>query len=267
MNIWTPQFWEPSQKPEPGFDEINWDHPHANGLVGCWLFNEGAGRSFHNKVDGGSSLSPGSAVWTQGQGGIGVKWNDVGTYTPIRVPYSPSLRPSNITIVFGRETTSLGSDFAQIYGAYNLDTELDLCFVVIGGNNCRFRQSIAGSSAFTTVANLVSTGYHQYAVSRSTTGAQRWYRDAVLFTTASGGAGTIDNTGIDLGLGGAVPGGFNCQNQRGIYTYIYNYVLSDAMINDIHSVPFGMFSSGLPRSEGAVSGGLLLNRRRQILAA
>jgi len=46
-------------KPLPGA-QIDWGHPLAQGLVGCWLMNEGAGQGFADLV--GATLASGTGV-------------------------------------------------------------------------------------------------------------------------------------------------------------------------------------------------------------
>jgi hypothetical protein len=43
--------WTPTSKPPPGAT-IDWGHPLARGLVGCWLFNEGSGIRVTNIASG-----------------------------------------------------------------------------------------------------------------------------------------------------------------------------------------------------------------------
>lgn len=52
----------PQQKPGPG-SEIDWGHPLSRGLVGCWLFNEGAGLRVRDMVAGEfGAVQPGASV-------------------------------------------------------------------------------------------------------------------------------------------------------------------------------------------------------------
>lgn len=49
-------------KPAPGSTQINWSHPLAQGLVGCWLFNEGAGTP-HNLARPVPLTATGETTW------------------------------------------------------------------------------------------------------------------------------------------------------------------------------------------------------------
>lgn len=55
------------QKPVPG-SQIDWGHPLARGLVGCWLFNEGAGKSIAELTAGSNGLATGGFKWTTAHG-------------------------------------------------------------------------------------------------------------------------------------------------------------------------------------------------------
>ena len=57
------QFRDPTEKPPPGA-QIDWGHPLARGLVGCWLFHEGAGSSLANLCgDYGRATPTGGIAW------------------------------------------------------------------------------------------------------------------------------------------------------------------------------------------------------------
>jgi hypothetical protein len=55
----------PQQKPGPG-SEIDWGHPLSRGLVGCWLFNEGAGKLSSNLVGMGRATFNAGVLWKNG---------------------------------------------------------------------------------------------------------------------------------------------------------------------------------------------------------
>ena len=74
-------------KPPVG-SQINWGHPLARGLVGCWLFNEGAGgkahdlsgRGNHGALTNFAFPSTPTSGWNPGRTGIGLKFDGVDDY-------------------------------------------------------------------------------------------------------------------------------------------------------------------------------------------
>ena len=69
--------------PLPGAT-INWGHPLANGLVGNWLLNEGAGIKARNSVKGGASDGTlTNFLWTSVSGWTGGKFGTCLTFNNI----------------------------------------------------------------------------------------------------------------------------------------------------------------------------------------
>lgn len=87
MPYWNP---DPRIKPRCG-SHIRWDHPLAKGLVGCWLFNEGAGASASNLV---TSQGNATLVDTVAYCPNGIRVTNPGSgsgYTGVRIPAYPKL--------------------------------------------------------------------------------------------------------------------------------------------------------------------------------
>ena len=67
------------QKPLLG-RQINWAHPLAKGLVGCWVFNEGSGNKVYDiashKYDLDFNNSP---IWSPGKDGYSIFFDDAST--------------------------------------------------------------------------------------------------------------------------------------------------------------------------------------------
>ena len=86
MNLILPKRF--GQDKPPVSSQINRGHPLAQGLVGCWLFNEGAGRRVHDLsgrgnhgtlIDIATPPTPDSG-WNPGRVGIGLKFDGVNDY-------------------------------------------------------------------------------------------------------------------------------------------------------------------------------------------
>jgi hypothetical protein len=63
MKLWTPSR-DIYRKPTVGQARINWAHPIARGLVGCWVFNETAGKSPVNIANNTVGTWLGDPTWT-----------------------------------------------------------------------------------------------------------------------------------------------------------------------------------------------------------
>jgi len=70
------QYFTPHQKPMLGL-QINWVHPLSDGLVGCWLFNEGSGNKvFDLSGSGHDGTLVNSPIWTSGDSGPVLQFDD-----------------------------------------------------------------------------------------------------------------------------------------------------------------------------------------------
>lgn len=70
----SPIWPDPRVKPPFGAAEINWGHPLARGLVGCWLFNEGGGPPTNLAQQRPSPLTSGP-TWVPTVAGIGMDFS------------------------------------------------------------------------------------------------------------------------------------------------------------------------------------------------
>jgi hypothetical protein len=68
------------QKPLLGVP-VNWSHPLARGLVGCWLMNEGSGKSIYDlsRNQNNGVFSAGTPTWTPGKFGPSVNFPNAST--------------------------------------------------------------------------------------------------------------------------------------------------------------------------------------------
>lgn len=67
-----------NQKPSSG-SQINWGHPLAQGLVGCWLMNEGAGKTVNDLARKNSGTNIG-ARWDSHLKGMGLVFDGTDDY-------------------------------------------------------------------------------------------------------------------------------------------------------------------------------------------
>jgi len=116
------QFFAPNQKPCLGL-QVNWGHALSQGLVGCWLFNEGSGNVFDLSGNGnnGNLGDSGSNVptWVAGLAGPALDFND----DVVMVDDSPTLKPNHIT-VFVRAKADAELDYSYLVGKTEADDSL-----------------------------------------------------------------------------------------------------------------------------------------------
>ena len=72
------KYWK-NQKPPVGF-QINWSHPLARGLVGCWLFNEGGGNKVYDLAKNNHGTLINRPLWWTGRNGYALKFDGVNDY-------------------------------------------------------------------------------------------------------------------------------------------------------------------------------------------
>ena len=111
-------------KPPVG-SQIDWGHPLARGLVGCWLLNEGAGGRAHNLSGRGNHgaltnfafPSTSTSGWNPGRTGIGLSFDGVDDYVKMT---TTGLYTDTVTLETWTKTSStkdyqavLGSDVAE----------------------------------------------------------------------------------------------------------------------------------------------------------
>ena len=78
----------------PYWKKINFSHPLARGLVGCWLFNEGIGNTVNDLSGNNNHGIVSGATWASGKHGSALLFNGATDY--VKVTYSDSLGPRGI---------------------------------------------------------------------------------------------------------------------------------------------------------------------------
>ena len=71
-----------NQKPILG-SQINFAHPLAQGLVGCWIMNEGCGNKIYDLSENGNTGTLNNASWTLYENGSALDFNDTNSSVEI----------------------------------------------------------------------------------------------------------------------------------------------------------------------------------------
>ncbi|MFH1716954.1 MAG: LamG domain-containing protein [Planctomycetota bacterium] len=227
--------------------QVNWSHPLARGLAGCWLMNEGTGEKVADyglrRQVGSFYYSTAAPAWKPGKNGPCIEFGadrciDCGTGR------------------FGWDITNEVSVVALVNQSANQTN------TIFGRSAyCRPARLHAQSNGriswrvFTDTANdciISSTSLHATDGSEWVHAAGTWRQhDARLYVnavqeasnTATDGNLTVTD-GQFVGIGGNYEGGYlYCFNGRIEYVFIYNRALSPEEIRWLYREPFAMFES------------------------
>jgi len=208
-----------TQKPPVG-SVVNWGHPLAQGLVGCWLFNEGAGgyaKNLARVVSGGTLTNfnyTGISGWGAGDRGPTLFFD--GTNDTITVNVAPALQPATPTYIARFRTSSASSQGLICSGTGG--TRLYIGVIGAGGTEATSKLSflIYDGSAFKVVTSpgTVNDGIWHTAIGTFDGSILRLYLDGIQVNTlsASGSATYLannlqigsDQSGVDFPFGGPI---------------------------------------------------------------
>lgn len=219
-----------TQKPPLG-SQINWSHPLSQGLVGCWLMNEGGGtiaKDLASNIYSWIAVPARSRLdsfgyYVDGTFGIGSEG--------LQITYSSKFDLINdITVVCGCKPTTGGTNqgiwFRNTLGTFRLD---------IVTNNLRLSRG--------NVAVMVQTAYtpdSKYHVFAATSRKSRQYIYIDGLSKATATDATDFSQGTDIAIIGA-----DTTNTRMFlgyiyFFYLYNRVLSLQEIQSLYVAPYQM---------------------------
>lgn len=233
----------PQQKPCLGL-QINYGHPLADGLVGCWLMNEGSGcliATSTNYILNSTSIN-GSVNCVVGKHGVAIDFNNTGSFS---LPTAPSqcLGTNPRTIVFSFNATAFDTDLANpIYMLGNGGAGVG-SFLAIYAEDNGISLGVYGHRVIWNKSGLSTGTYYQFAVTfpgNTTSDNFTGYIDGVYYAAATeaGSAQTVNTIGTHIIGGEAPPTYFN-----GIleYVYLYDRALTASEILQLYHNPFCIF--------------------------
>lgn len=186
------------KKPLYGSVRINRAHPLVNGLVNCWLFNEGGG----NPVDLASGLANLSITdltntkWAAGPAGIGIQATiNAGTTRGITI--SPTISTTSIFTWDGllAPSANFSDNFGTIFSQSG-STGLWMRGTPSGGFTGRMEWYGASGTIFSNAnATLDGKVHHHCLTATGTSATATWYFDGSFDT--SGTVTTPGITGVD----------------------------------------------------------------------
>lgn len=211
-------------------EQIDWSHPLASGLVGCWLMNEGSGSTVQDLSGNGKHGTLGATTWAAGKFGSCLGFDGGDTI--------------NIT------GFSLSGSYTWSFWVCSTDTtaNTDLFDCQTGRMIVLWRQSdmlTLYDGNYRYFGSTPSSGWHHVVfVASATTLTCSCYMDGVQ----SGITRTYTpvNIGGSVAIGSRYSGDDNYFNGLMSSCAIYNRALSASEIAQLYREPFGMIVQDRP---------------------
>jgi hypothetical protein len=202
--IWTPQ----KMKPRLG-SRIDWGHRLAQGLVGCWLMNEGGGTKIYDiSNNGGNSSSIHDFAFAPAKYGSGLHYGAGASNQ--EVEFSNDYKPLDGCAAFTikllcKPTTAIASDYGLFYTDIHATNE-PIAWWIDNGSPDRIGVVVTASGGTTDVdygsATITAGIWYDFALTWDGT-TVRLYIDGVEDTgfDGSGATGTLDASGSQYHIG------------------------------------------------------------------
>jgi hypothetical protein len=231
----------PFQKPPIGA-QFNRNHPLTQGMIGCWVMNERAGRRLMDYSGYGKhgTLINMAVPWKES----GLYFGGGGVYDRVQLPSILTKPP--YTIIARINPVSCGTvneGNGLVYqGSANGDLGTVLSIVNATGvdNYVSFKNkdgNWVGSDANTVIPGV----FQQIAVSINVAGVATLYNNKTVIKIGSSGTNILNNNPTYIGFWYKVDGNTRFFNGVMDYVYIYNRDLSAYEIESIYSNPYCIF--------------------------
>lgn len=228
-----------TQKPPLGY-QLDRSSPFAQGLVGCWLFNEGAGRSTNlcnmdKTVDDGTSWIP---------SGFGIAKSLNGTTDRIDAINNIDFTNRAMSIV----TSVLVNAYqCRPFVVHNSANTASALFLEIAASTGVMQMNRLGTTQkYRNSASQIPVGIWQTLCCVDTDGgddanSMHFYKNAILDDSATKQNGAVQTSATGKwSIGGIYY--LDVRNLKGmiLYTYVYNRALSAAEVAALYAEPYLM---------------------------
>ena len=258
-------------KPSVGYG-VDWSDPISKGLVGCWLFNEGAGAFAFDIARKNKGTLTNGPTWTSGKFGKGLSFDGTNDYVNIgdvldqtgsfslsawvkRAGDSPTGRAGTIV---GKEMASTAQFMLEIIDSSEGTSPNTVRFITFG---------LAVISVYSTQTITNGQWYHIVATFDSSSITQKIYIDGVQNATQTT-TGTMTANSDTLKIGYSQGTGASNNYFFGVIddVRIYNRALSAGEVKRLYSEPFAGILSPVQRRINSVSAEVLatLTRKRHV---
>ena len=227
--------------------QIDWSHPLARGLTGCWLMNEATGEivadSGPRRNNGTFNYSSVAPVWKSGKYGSALEFDadrciDCGTgkfgwdlTNEISVVALVNQSSSQVNTLFAR------SGFVRPCRLSAYSSGRFKWWVYTNGTNCTINST-------STHATDGSECVHVAGIWRP--GDSKLYVNGVQEADESSSSGSLSfvNDSQPVGIGGTYEAGnyYYCWNGKIEYVFVYNRALSAEQVRWLCREPFAMFA-------------------------
>ena len=253
------------QKPLLG-RQINWAHPHAKGLMACWLLNEGSGGRLHDSTKRlpSSDFTTYPGTWIP----EGIEFDGSDDLTLIDFEPLQAIIGAEFTVVIKFRTIARVPFTQTIFQAEDSEP---FTFQKTGDTNLRFIFEFTGGVTTVNVGGgeTLGSGVWVTALMTGRSGEQRFYVDAVE-------VGSDTQTGTpDVGFGSEdlILSTGNTWNGEIQYIMMWNKFMFPDMVESFTRESYAMFQQNRVRwfsiPVAVADGGIIphvavLNRRRRI---
>ena len=235
-------------KPQPGI-QINWMHPLARELRGCWLFNEKAGSkladvSTNNFTGTLTDMDP-STDWVGGINGSALDFDDtndfvelgtdvIGDNDLVTMSVWVNFRTlGKVISFFGRGKDGSGNGWSILVHK-NIDDILQFHVV-------RTVPSVAGVVATSNITVVTNRWYHVVGIWEPTIGV-KIYVDGVLEATTTDTGSSLRTSTVGTRIGGNMQDTSDRFHDGQIEDCrIWNRVLSADEVKQLFHTPYAMF--------------------------
>jgi hypothetical protein len=232
----------PQLKPVRG-TQVNWTHPLARGLVGCWLLSEGTGSQ---AIDSGplkqhGAFNGGPPLWKPGTNGYTVEFDGVeecidcgpGTFT-----WENTNEVSAVALVNQATNQSTKTIFGR--GHYVRPCLL----AAYDGGRFYWRVRASTLNSLTSTSSHATDGTEWVHVAGTwKSGDSHLYINGIQEASGTVPTGTMSLVATRAGIGGVNDGGYGTTVFTGriAHVYVYNRVLSASEVEWLYREPFSMF--------------------------
>lgn len=258
-------------KPPPG-SQINFGHPLAQGLVGCWLMNEGGGRRIADLASLNSlNFSVSSDVWGLTKRGFVAFNNAVTASGGFHTNTARFIPTKNVTIVINKFKTDTTNRASSGFGVLNSDL----------GTSRRCGAHLPWSDGIVYWDFGGATGSNRISKSGLTFGDDIWafsagdkgmkmYQNSILWASSTTSITRGTTNAIDFYIG-------NGNNDAALYStdickfgfcYFYNRILLPSEVRDLSFAPYQFIQPRVYRFYSVPAGvsANVLTRRRVFLS-
>lgn len=217
---------------------VDRSHPLAQGLVGCWLMNEGGGSDVNDLMNNNNGSFGGTPTWSGGYVEFDTAGDEIAISTLTELNYSEGtiIWICNPDQLYNSSTATnrsmwgmLNTGFPEISAQVFSDNNLYVGWYTSGDDD---RVTLAASAT-----NFIQNEDNSYAFTWVDSGYSRLYHDGIEIGDNGGGT-TVSSIGYELTIGAlgnvsnrVFDGGFKLM-------FIFNRALSAAEIAQLHTNPY-----------------------------